>query len=124
MEGLYTQIHNEEEIVVIDYSTVVHGKEFELMKYSLEFISTYEKNSALVLEVIVGVKLSQEILDYFPEYFDKIKRYVKRWASVGFGEIIFKEMLTSKSIPRNAIKNESIEWFETREEALDFLIRK
>jgi hypothetical protein len=123
MEGLYKQMHNGKEIVVIDYSIVPHKIQFELMKHSLDYISKYENSSALVLEIITGVKLNREILEFFPEYFDQIKRHVKRWASVGFGEIIFKEMVTSESIPRHSIRNKNIDWFDTRDEAIQFLVR-
>ena len=56
MEGLYTELHSKNKIVVIDYSMVPHEKEFDLMKYSLECITKYDKSSALVLEIIAGVK--------------------------------------------------------------------
>ena len=124
MKGLNTVIHNEKKIVVIDYSVVPHEKEFELMKHSLEYITQYEKSSALVLEIISGVKLNKEILDYFPGYFEKIKVHVKRWASVGFGEMIFKEMIASKQIPSTAAKNKNIDWFETKEESITFLTQE
>ncbi len=122
MKGLYKQIHFDKEIVVIDYSMIPRGDEFKLMKYSLSVISQYEKTSALVLEIISSVKLSHEILEYFPSYFEAIKGHVKRWASVGFGEMIFKEMVNSKLIPSKEAKNKNIDWFETKEEALGFLI--
>lgn len=121
MKGLYTEIHNEKKIVVIDYSMVPHKEEFALMKYSLEYLSKYKKSSALVLEIISGVKLKKEILDYFPEYYNQIKGHVKRWASIGFGEMIFKEMIASERIPSNAARNKNINWFETKEEAILFL---
>lgn len=122
MQGLYKEIQNGKEIVVIDYSIVSHEQEFQLMKESLVLITTYEKSSALVLEIITGVKLSTEILDYFPHYYGKIKSHVWRWASVGFGELIFKEMVANKLIDEQASKNKNIQWFETKEEALNFLI--
>ena len=121
MEGLYTELYNKKNIVVIDYSMVPHEKEFDLMKHSLQYITKYDKSSALVLEIIAGVKLNKEILDYFPGYYEKIKVYVKRWASVGFGKMIFKEMISSKQIPSSAAKNRNVEWFETKEEAIVFL---
>ncbi|SNT28000.1 hypothetical protein SAMN05421640_3142 [Ekhidna lutea] len=123
MQGLYTEIHNEKEIVVIDYSIVPHELEFDLMKYSLEYITKYERTSALVLEIISRVKLKQEILDYFPQYFDEIKGHVKRWGSVGFGKLIFKEMIDTKLITPRPGENRNIDWFETKEEALEFLIQ-
>ncbi|MEQ9007321.1 MAG: hypothetical protein RLP12_05520 [Ekhidna sp.] len=124
MEGLYKEIHDENEIVVIDYSKVPHEKEFELMKYSLEYISNYEKSSALVLEIISGVKLSAEILEYFPQYFDKIRKHVKRWGSVGFGKLIFKEMIDAKLIRPKSGENRNIDWFETKEDAIRFLVQE
>ncbi|WP_425392075.1 hypothetical protein [Ekhidna sp.] len=123
MKALYTEVHRGREIVVIDYSMVPHEEEFALMKYSLEYISKFKGSTALVLEIISGVKLNKAILDYFPEYFDQIKGHVQRWASVGFGEIIFKEMVTSNAIPRHSIRNKNIEWFESKEEAINFLVR-
>ncbi|WP_424961417.1 hypothetical protein [Ekhidna sp.] len=93
------------------------------MKHSLEYLTKYDKSSALVLEIIAGVKLNKEILDFFPDYYGKIKVHVKRWASVGFGEMIFKEMIDSKQIPNSAAMNKNIEWFETKDEAISFLIQ-
>ncbi|MEP0985629.1 hypothetical protein [Ekhidna sp.] len=121
MEGLYTEIYRGKEIVVIDYSVIPHELEFELMKASLTCITGYEKSSASVLEIISGVKLSKEILDYFPYYYKEIKSHVWKWASVGFGELIFKEMVANKLIDEQASKNKNIQWFETKEEALSFL---
>lgn len=68
MEALYKEIHQKKEIVVIDYSMVSKGHLLDLMKHSLEVICSYEKSSALVLEIMTGVRLSKEILDYFPTY--------------------------------------------------------
>ncbi|WP_420577822.1 hypothetical protein [Ekhidna sp.] len=124
MEALYKEIHQKKEIVVIDYSMVSQGHLLDLMKHSLEVICSYEKSSALVLEIMTGVRLSKEILDYFPTYYKKIKSHVWRWSSVGFGNLIFTEMVHSKQIDPHAINRQHIEWFETKEEAIEFLIGK
>ena len=123
MEALYKEIHQNKEIVVIDYSKVSQDQSIDLMKHSLEVICSYEKSSALVLEIITGVKLSKEILDYFPTYYKKIKSHVWKWSSVGFGNLIFTEMAESKQIDPYAINRQHIEWFETKEEAIEFLVR-
>ena len=38
MKGLYTEVHDEVEIVIIDYSMVSHENQFELMKLSLDYM--------------------------------------------------------------------------------------
>ncbi|WP_420318459.1 hypothetical protein [Ekhidna sp.] len=122
MKGLYTEVHDEVEIVIIDYSMVSHENQFELMKLSLDYIKEYEPSSALVLEIITKVKLKEEILEYFPTYFESIKGHVSKWASVGFGKLIFKEMVAAKRIDASAINSKRIDWFESREEAMQFLM--
>lgn len=122
MEALYEEIHQNQEIVVIDYSHPTCNDGFALMKHSLEYLSGYEKSSAYVLEIVSGVKLSKEMLDFFPEYYDRIKHYVKRWGSVGFGKMIIKEMVATQMVHSRAMHNKNIEWFETKQEAIEFLV--
>lgn len=124
MEGLYTTEHSGKEIIVIDYSKVGQEQEFALMKHSLTFISKYETHSALVLEILKSVHLNAEILDFFPEYFEQIHSHVSRWASVGFGRMVWKEMIDANLIPKEAGRNRNINWFETEEEAMHFLVTR
>lgn len=122
MNGLYHDNHQGIDIIVIDYSSVPHKEEFELMKYSLEYITSTQRRDNHVLEIISNVKLTHEILDFLPEYAKQIKHYVARWASIGIGRSVVKGIPNLPLGRGRDTRNKNIQWFETKEEALDFLV--
>lgn len=124
MKGIYHEKHLNHEIIVIDYSIVPHEDEFKLMQDSLEYLASRSGLDNYVLEILSNVRLTQQQLDFLPEYVANIKHYVTRWASIGIGNEIVKNMpdLPFKGKPGSRERNLNINWFETKEEAIQFLI--
>ena len=122
MNGLYHEYHQGVDIIVIDYSIVPHEDEFGLMKYSLDYLSSTNRSDNHVLEIISKVKLTHEIMEYLPEYIKHIKHFVRRWASIGIGGALVKKIPDLPFGKGRDTKNKNIEWFDTKEEAIDFLV--